>query len=165
MTSFKTEEFIQETKDTQKGKYLTFSLGDEFFGIEIRYVTEIIGIQYITEIPEFPEYIRGVINLRGSIIPIMDVRIRFKKTQRDYDERTCIVVIEMKDISVGLVVDRVLEVISINEEDITEPPRLSQNNKNKFIKAIGKVENEVKLLLNCEELLNTEDKESIGTII
>ncbi len=165
MAGFKTEEIIQGAEDTQKGKYLTFSLGDEFYGIEIKYVTEIIGIQYITEIPEFPEYIKGIINLRGNIIPIIDVRLRFRKNQRDYDDRTCIIVVDIKDISAGLVVDRVSEVMSIEEKDISEPPNFSKSYKNKFIKEIGKVGSEVKLILNCEKLLDTEIKESINTII
>jgi len=161
MTNFQTDEFIQQEDDTQKGKFLTFSLGNEFYGIEIRYVTEIVGIQSITEVPEFPKHIKGVINLRGKIIPIMDVRLMFNKKSRDYDDRTCIVVVDMKDIPIGLVVDRVSEVLSIDEQNISDLPNFSKNYESRYIKGIGKVGSEVKLLLNCEELLKTEDKESI----
>src|SRR5689334_21386438 len=84
-----------QDEDTQKDKFLTFHLGDEDYGIEIRHVTEIIGIQKITVIPEMPAYIKGVINLRGKIIPVMDVRLRFKLDARAYDERTCVVVVNI----------------------------------------------------------------------
>ena len=96
------EENLELEEDTQKGRYLTFGLGNEAYGIEIEHVTEIIGIQAITELPELPEYIRGIINLRGKIIPVMDVRLRFKKEFREYNDRTCIIVIDISGISIGL---------------------------------------------------------------
>lgn len=145
-----------EEEDTQRGRFLTFVLGNEVYGIEIMYVTEIIGIQMITEIPELPDYIKGIINLRGKIIPVMDVRLRFKKEFREYNDRTCIIVVDMKEISVGLIVDSVSEVLSIHEEDIIPPPELNKYG-NRYIKAIGKVGNDVKLLLDCEKLLNDEE--------
>src|SRR5690554_435838 len=83
MASNMQQEWVEKEEDTQKGKYLTFALGSEYFGIEIKFVTEIIGVQTITEVPEMPEYIRGIINLRGKIIPVMDVRLRFKKPFRE----------------------------------------------------------------------------------
>ncbi|MDP4095008.1 MAG: chemotaxis protein CheW, partial [Bacillota bacterium] len=91
-----TNAFDQE-EDTQKDKYLTFVVGSETYGIEIRHVTEIIGIQPITEVPELPEYIRGIINLRGKIIPVMDVRMRFKKSFKEYNDRTCVIVVDIED--------------------------------------------------------------------
>lgn len=150
-------------EDTQKGKFLTFILGNETYGIEIKYVTEIIGIQPFTEVPELPEYIRGIINLRGKIIPVMDVRIRFKKAFREYNDRTCVIVVDIKDISIGLIVDSVAEVLSISEDQIVIPPDISKGG-NKYIKGIGKTGNEVKLLLDCNKLLN-EDDESIINIL
>jgi len=102
-----------EDEDTLRGKYLIFSMGDEFFGMEIRYITEIIGIQPITEVPEMPEYVKGVTNLRGKIIPVMDARLRFKKALREYDDRTCIIVVETGDVSIGLIVDSVAEVLTL----------------------------------------------------
>ena len=83
------DENIEIEEDTQKDRYLVFSFGNENYGIDIKYVIEIIGIQAITEVPELPEYVKGIINLRGKIIPIMDVRLRFKKEPREYDDRTC----------------------------------------------------------------------------
>ena len=105
---------IEQEDDTLKGKYLVFSLGKELYGMDIRNITEIIGIQPITEVPEMPAYIRGIANLRGKIIPVMDARRRFKKPLREYDERTCIIVIETNDLSIGLIVDSVAEVITMN---------------------------------------------------
>ena len=99
----------KEDEDTpQKGRFLTFVVDEEFYGIEIQYITEIIGIQTITTIPELPEYLKGIINLRGKIIPVMDVRLRFRKQQRKYNDRTCIIVVEIKDITLGLIVDSVI---------------------------------------------------------
>lgn len=147
-------------EDTQKGKFLTFCMGNEFYGIEIKYVTEIIGLQPITEIPEMPEYIKGIINLRGKIIPVMDVRLRFKKPYREYNDRTCIIVIEIREVSIGLIVDSVSEVISIPDEEIVAPPNVAKEG-NKYIKGIGKVGSEVKLLLDSDKLLNETDLEII----
>ncbi|MDP4094389.1 MAG: chemotaxis protein CheW [Bacillota bacterium] len=150
------QELLEQEEDTQKEKYLTFLLGNEFYGIEIRYVTEIIGIQVITQIPELPEYIRGIINLRGKIIPVMDVRLRFKKPLREYNDRTCIIVVDIKDVSIGLIVDSVSEVLTIPEQDIVTPPEMGKGLGNKYIKGVGKVENEVKLILDCDMLLDYE---------
>lgn len=141
-------------EDTQEGRFLTFSLGKESYGIEIRYVTEIIGIQPITEIPELPEYVKGIINLRGKIIPVMDVRLRFKKEQKDYTDRTCVIVVDIRDMSIGLIVDSVSEVMTIPKQDIVQPPQMNKGYQNRYIKNIGKVGGEVKLLLDCDMLLN-----------
>ena len=153
------DSFIQE-EDTQKGKFLTFSIGSEFYGLEIACVTEIIGIQPITEVPELPEYVRGIINLRGKIIPVMDIRLRFKKPFREYNDRTCVIVVEMKEIAVGLIVDRVSEVLAIAEEDIVHPQDLKAV-WNRYIKGIGKVGGEVKLLLDCDKLLRDDELEAL----
>jgi purine-binding chemotaxis protein CheW len=156
---------MQETEeDTQKDRYLTFSLGKECYGIEIRYVTEIIGIQAITEIPELPAYVKGIINLRGKIIPVIDVRIRFKKEPRNYNDRTCVVVIDIENLSIGLIVDSVSEVLTIREQDIVEPPQMNLG-QNRYIKSIGKVGNDVKLLLDCEKLLAENELEDLSELV
>lgn len=154
---------LEQEEDTLKDKYLTFSLGTEFYGIEIRYVTEIIGIQPITEVPELPDYIKGIINLRGKIIPVMDVRMRFKKAVREYNDRTCIIVIDMMNTSVGLIVDSVSEVLSIPEQDIVNPPDINKVG-NKYLKGIGKTGTEVKLILDCNQLLNDDVVDSLKEI-
>ncbi len=161
MSNLTSDEALDLEEDTQKGKYLTFSLGTEFYGLEIQYVTEIIKLQPITEVPEMPGYIRGIINLRGKIIPLMDVRARFKKPLIDYNDRTCVIVIDIQDISIGLIVDSVAEVLSIPDEEIVPPPDLNKGG-NRYIKGIGKVEGEVKLLLDCERLLSDDEMETLG---
>ncbi|HEY8463346.1 MAG TPA: chemotaxis protein CheW [Bacillota bacterium] len=160
MTELQQLEGMDFSEDTQKGKYLTFIVDKEAYGIEIRYVTEIIGIQAITAVPELPNYVRGIINLRGKIIPVMDVRLRFKKEFREYNDRTCVIVVDINEISIGLIVDGVSEVLSIPDEDIVPPPQV-KNAQNRYIKAIAKVGNEVKLILDCDKLLNDEEMEAI----
>ncbi|MCK9171852.1 chemotaxis protein CheW [Desulfuromonas thiophila] len=148
-------------EDTQEGKYLTFHMGDEDYGIEIRYVIEIIGIQRITEVPDMPPYIKGVINLRGKVIPVMDVRARFNLPPRDYDERTCIVVVQLNETSVGLVVDKVNEVADIPPENIEPPPRSTAGGSSQYIQGMGKMGDRVKILLNVAKLLYDSDLEEI----
>lgn len=157
------QRFMEEEEDTQKDRYLTFQTGSEVYGIEIKYVTEIIGIQPITEIPELPDYMKGIINLRGKIIPVMDIRLRFKKAPREYNDRTCVIVIDINALSIGLIVDSVAEVLTIPEEDIVSPPDV-KGGKSRFMKGIGKAGNEVKLILDCEHLLNEQEQENLINI-
>ncbi len=154
---------IEQDDDTLKGKYLIFSMGNELYGMEIRYITEIIGIQPITEIPEMPEYVKGITNLRGKIIPVMDARLRFKKEVREYDDRTCIIVIDTDDTSIGLIVDSVSEVIAMRDEDIAPPPEINKGG-HRYIKGIGKAGGSVKLLLDCQRLLTDEALDALRTM-
>ncbi len=142
-----------ENEDTQKDKYLTFHLAGEDYGIEIRYVIEIIGIQNITEVPDMPNFIRGVINLRGKVIPVMDVRTRFNLEDREYDDRTCIIVVNVDGTEVGLVVDEVSEVADIPESSVEPPPKTSKNSESSYIQGMGKINNDVKILLDVHKLL------------
>lgn len=159
------DEAMETSEDTQKGKFLAFSVGREAYGIEIKFVTEIIGIQDITEVPELPNYVTGIINLRGKIIPVIDVRLRFKKEPKEYNDRTCIVVIDIKKTSVGLIVDNVAEVINIDDSNIVPPPDIKAGFHNRYVRGIGKVGNEVKLLLDCDKLLNDEELDKITEIV
>lgn len=138
------EEMIEEEK------YLLFAIGNDVYGLDIRYVEDIIGVQNITVVPKQPNYIKGVINLRGQIMPVIDIRIRFNRSERSYDDRTCIVVINVSDAAVGVVVDRVLEVVNIPE--ITVPPSFSDTNEN-FMTGVGNYNDGVVLLVDCEALL------------
>lgn len=156
------ENVLEIVEDTQKNRFLTFLLGEESYGIDIKYVVEIIGIQAITEIPEIPEYVKGIINLRGKIIPIMDVRLRFKKESKEFTDRTCVIVVDINNISIGLIVDSVAEVIAIPEENMVEPPQMNKAFNNRYIRKIGKVGDEVKLLLDCEKLLSENDFDDIN---
>ncbi len=144
---------LEEDQDTLKDKYLTFHIGNEDYGIAIRFVTEIIGMQKITEVPETPDYIKGIINLRGKVIPVMDVRLRFKMQARDYDERTCVVVVNHNDIAVGLVVDTVSEVVDIPIDQIEASPDFSGGKGGHFVEGLGKIGSDIKMLLNINCLL------------
>lgn len=148
-------------EDTQKGKYLTFSLGNEYYGIDIMYVTEIVGIQPITEVPELPKFIKGIINLRGKIIPVMDARLKFKKPSQDYNDRTCIIVIDILELCIGIIVDAVSEVLNISEDNIVPPPNINSGGR-KYIKSVGKSEGTVTLILDCEKLLNDDEMNELN---
>jgi len=154
----------QQDDDTQRGKYLTFLIGSDVYGIEIKHVVEIIGIQAITEVPELPAYIKGIINLRGKIIPVMDVRLRFRKPFRAYNDRTCIVVVDIKDTSIGLIVDSVAEVLAIAEQDIVPPPDMGPGSSQRYIQGVGKVGGDVKMLLDCDQLLHHEEADLMAQI-
>lgn len=145
--------------DTQRGKYMTFKSGNEYFGLEIQYVNEIIQLQAITAIPETEDYIKGLINLRGKVIPVVDVRLRFKQEPFEYNDRTCIIVINIKSMMVGLIVEKIAEVVEIKEDNILPPPSVGRADRvqNKYVYGIGKVGDTVKLLLDPDKLLNDED--------
>ncbi len=155
----------EENEDTLENKFLTFSIGSEEYGIEIRYVTEIIGIQKITVLPDMPSYVRGVINLRGKVIPVIDVRARFGIEERDYDERTSIIVVHLNDMSVGLIVDTVSEVMDIPQSDVEPPPRVSRGAGSRYIHGMGKVGEEVKILLDISKLLFDEELEELQQMV
>lgn len=144
------------SEDSMEGKYLTFVLADEGYGLEIRYVTEIIGIQAVTNVPDMPTYVKGVVNLRGKVIPIIDVRLRFNLPEREYDDRTCIIVVDVEGRLVGLVVDMVSEVVDIPIKDI-EPPPAAGGDKSRYLKGMGKLDQKVKILLDIEQLLQDEN--------
>ena len=147
------EQLGSDIEDTLKDMYLTFRLGDEDYAIEIRYVTEIVGMQKITEVPDMPGYVKGVVNLRGQVIPVIDMRLRFNMIERSYDERTCIIVINLDGRQVGLVVDTVNEVRSIDEMNVSPPPKVGGNHCAQYIHGLGKVGEEVKILLDANKLL------------
>ena len=149
--------YDEDDEDTLENRYLTFQLGNEVYGIEIRYVTEIVGIQKITDVPDMPDFVKGVINLRGQVIPVMDVRLRFKMEPRDYDERTCVMVVKLEKAAVGLVVDTVQEVREILEDQISPPPQVASGTSSRYILGMGKVDDEVKILLDVNRLLFEEE--------
>ena len=140
-------------EDTQKDKYLTFCLAEENYGLDIGDVIEIIGMQKITMIPDMPPYIKGVINLRGQVIPVMDMRLRFHLPQQAYDERTCIVVTEVAGQTMGLVVDRVSEVVAIPESQVEPPSAQSAGHADSYVKGLGKVGEQICILLDTGKVL------------
>lgn len=149
---------LNEVDHSINDKYLTFNIGDEEYGIEICYVTEIIGIQEITTVPEMPQHIKGIINLRGTIIPVIDIRVRFNRQDTDYNDRTCIIVVNLNDMTVGVIVDAVQEVADIDESCIVKPPTQNKSSGSQYIKNIGKRDDRVTLLIDSHRLLDAEDK-------
>ena len=144
--------------DVQKGKFMTFKSGHEYFGIELKYIIEIIAMQSITAIPETEEYIKGLINLRGKIIPVIDVRLRFKQEPFEYTDRTCIIIIDVSGTTVGLIIETISGVVTIEERNIEPPPSLSIGNaKNRYVYGLGKTGDTVKLLLDPQKLIKDEE--------
>jgi len=152
------EQYLNDDEDTMKDQYLTFLVGDETFGFGIEYVTEIVGIQEVTKVPDMVSYVKGIINLRGSVIPVIDVRLRFGQQEREYDERTCIVVVQLEDLSVGLIVDTVNEVCDITEEQVSPPPAIYGGTGSQYLKGMGKLEDKVIIILDITRLLRESDE-------
>ncbi|MDR2861160.1 MAG: chemotaxis protein CheW [Syntrophobacterales bacterium] len=146
---------------TREGKYLTFSLSGEEYGIGIRKVREIIGMMTVTHVPQTPYYIKGVINLRGKVIPIVDLRLKFGMEAMDYTERTCIIVVEIleegKTIAMGLVVDSVSEVVSIREGDVDDTPAFGNAIDTNYILGMAKTGGGVKILLDIDRVFASEE--------
>jgi purine-binding chemotaxis protein CheW len=142
------------------GKYLTFNLADEEYGIAILKVKEIIGMMPVTQVPRTPEFVKGVINLRGKVIPVTDLRLKFGLPEIDYTDRTCIIVIEINGqngtILVGIVVDAVSEVLNVKPEEIEPSPTFGSKLNTSFILGLAKMEEGVKILLDIDEVLNTD---------
>ena len=146
----------------REGKYLTFTLADEEYGIGILKVKEIIGIMAITTVPQTPEYMKGVINLRGKVIPVVDLRLKFGMEAMDYTERTCIIVVEIegdnRKIQMGIVVDAVSEVMNIKAGDIEDTPNFGSRLNTEYILGMAKIGGKVKILLDIGQVLSTEEK-------
>ncbi len=141
------------SEPTRSRKFLTFFLAGEEYGIEILKVHEIIGLLPITRVPKTPEYVRGVINLRGKVIPIVDARVKFGMPAVEATNETCIIVVQIRGLDVGVVVDRVSEVIDIPEEEIAPTPSFGSEFNTELILGIGKTQDRVKILLNIDLML------------
>ena len=142
---------------SRSGQYLIVQLQGEAFGLDITDVREIIAYMLPTQIPMMPDFVVGVINLRGQVIPVIDVRARFRMEARQYDDRTCVIVVNINDNSIGLVVDMVNEVLNIPEQNVSAPPRVGQGDSSRYLKGMGKVGDEVKILLDVQRLLFEEE--------
>ena len=145
----------------KEGKYLTFSLASEEYGISILKIKEIIGMMPITSVPQTPEYIKGVVNLRGKVIPVMDLRLRFCMPVMDYTERTCIIVVEISGqagtVQVGVVVDAVSEVLNVKSDDIEPTPSFGTKLNTDYILGLAKMGGGIKILLDITRVLSSED--------
>jgi len=156
------EEELDIEEDTQKDKYLTFFTDNQLLGIPIADVVQIVGMQEITPVPEFPSYAKGIINLRGTIIPIIDVRLRLHKEEIAYNERTCTIVTNINGIFIGFIVDAVNEVINIDKKNISEPPKMGLDYVNSYIIGVGKINNKVILLLDTQKILSEKEVQLIA---
>ena len=148
-----TEEEIEESLNEM---YLTFILDNDEYGININYVTEIIGIQAITYVPDLPVFVKGIINLRGQIIPVIDVRLRFHKDAVAYNDRTCVIVLQFNDLLIGFIVDSVAACVTIPDESMIHPPAAHKNYHQKYISGIGRLSDKIVLILDCEKLINED---------
>jgi len=158
----------QGSKSTSNrdGKYLTFTLAGEEYGISILKVKEIIGLLAITMVPQTPDYVKGVINLRGKVIPVVDLRLKFVMPAMAYTERTCIIVVEIRadaaSIPIGIVVDAVSEVLNIKAGDIEETPNFGSRLKTDYILGLAKAGGGIKILLDIDRVLQAEELESMS---
>lgn len=143
-------------------KYLTFWTDGELFGIPISDVVQIISMQGITPLPDFPQYAKGVINLRGNIIPVIDIRIRFGKPEAAYTENTCIIVTSIEDSFMGFIVDTVDEVTDLEEDSISPPPQVSHNPTNRYLTGIGQIGDKVVLLLDAAKILTENELQEVS---
>ena len=151
-----------EGEDAQRGRFLTFVIGDNVYGLPIKFVTEIIGIQPATKVPETPDYVKGIINLRGRIIPLIDMRLKLGKEEIPYNQRTCVIVIDVDSIDAGLIVDKVKDVLTLEDRHITQAPSGGMFGfDNYYLEGVGKAGDTVLLLLDAERLLRAEEMEMI----
>lgn len=152
-TEVENEIFVDDEDDTLSDKFMLFNIGREVYGLEIKVVKEIIEMQTLTPIPNLPKYMVGIINLRSNIIPIMDIRLRFNMEKREIDDRTCIIIVDLNGVSMGIIVDRVSEVLKIDQKMIDKQINTgSENKQEQYIKGLAKVGDEVKILLDPEKL-------------
>jgi purine-binding chemotaxis protein CheW len=159
---------LEQEGGNLEGKYLTFALGKEEYGIGILKVREIIGLMEITAVPHTPPYIKGVINLRGRVIPVLDLRIKFGMPKREHDERTCIIVVEVQGhsgtVQVGMLVDSVSEVLNIGGDEIEPPPAFGGSTDTGNIMGMAKVKGKVKILLDTDRVIGKATLEQLGDL-
>ncbi len=148
---------VAAKKEVKEGKYLTFVLGAEEYGIEILSVREIIGLMDITTVPQTPDYMKGVINLRGKVIPVIDLRLKFSMQEETHTQETCIIVVEVNNTSIGIIVDSVSEVSDINGEEIEEAPSFGHGIDTSFIMGIGKIKEKIIILLDIDTVLSSDE--------
>ena len=146
------------------GKYLTFGLADEEYGLEILKVREIIGVMDVTAVPRTPEFVKGVINLRGKVIPVVDLRLKFGIEEAERTDETCIIVVDVDGLEIGIVVDKVSEVLDIAGENIEDPPSFGTNVDTDFILGMGKADERVTILLDISKVLRNSDVAAIASV-
>jgi purine-binding chemotaxis protein CheW len=162
-------ESVNAPAETRAGKYLTFQLASEEFGIRVLKVREIMGLQDITAVPQTPPHVKGVINLRGKVIPVIDLRLKFGLPAAEYNQRTCIIVTQVQgessQILVGIVVDGVSEVLNLPEADIEDTPDFGEDVAGSYLLGLAKVKGKVKILLDIDRVLSSQDLHSLSAIL
>jgi len=153
-----------EATDQRAGKYLTFILAGEEYGLEILKVREIMGMLDITAVPRTPDFVKGVINLRGKVIPVVDLRLTFGFEAAEQTEETCIIVVDVNGVEMGIIVDKVSEVIDIGAEDIEDSPDFGGQVDTDFIRGIGKAQGRVTILLDIAKVLVREDAAAVAKV-
>lgn len=157
------------TKAERAGKYLIFQIGKEEFGVRVLTVREIMGILDITSVPHTPAYIKGVINLRGKVIPVVDLRLKFGMPELAYTPRTCIIVVQVQagdtTVLMGLVVDGVAEVLTLAEPDIEDTPDFGNGIGTGYLLGMAKIKGKVKILLDIDEVLSTQDLQGLDSLL
>ena len=149
---------MKNEKENEVTKVLTFYIGDQIYGIEIPYVLEIIGVPHITIGPGVPYYIKGIINVRSKVVPVLSLRSRFGKEETEYNERTCTIIVSVDNVQVGIIVDEVLDVLSVAEKHIAKSPERIGVNENKFIKYLLEMNDGIKLVLDVTKLIYENDQ-------
>ncbi len=148
---------VLEGASRKAGKYLTFFLGNEEYGLEILKVREIIGLMAITAVPKTPDFVKGVINLRGKVIPVIDLRLKFQMRETEHTEETCIIVVDVNGVEMGIIVDKVSEVLDIAGEHIEDAPTFGRNVDTDFILGMGKTHDRVTILLDITKVMAGTD--------
>jgi len=155
--------------DVRSGKYLTFQLGREEFAIHVLKVREIMGVQDITAVPQTPGYLKGVINLRGKVIPVVDLRLKFGLPQVDYTQRTCIIVVQVQGaggaLMMGTIVDAVSEVITLNAAEIEDTPDFGDGVRTPYLLGMAKIKGKVKILLDIDQVLTTQELHGLEAVL
>ncbi len=155
---------LNDAVDTNQ--YVTFLIGNEVYGVEVLRVQEIIGMTRVTQVPNSMHFMKGVINLRGTVVPVVDMRLRFTMEEKDYDNFTVILIVEVKGTMIGMIVDSVSDVVNIPVKDIQDTPHFSANIRTDYIKGIGRIDEDLVIVLDVDKILSHEEIEKIeqGTI-
>ena len=163
------ENTLAATTDARAGKYLVFQLGREEFGIRVLKVREIMGVQDITAVPQTPAHVKGVINLRGKVIPVVDLRLKFGLPEIEYTQRTCIIVVQVQgdtnSVLMGIVVDGVAEVLNLVAGDIEDTPDFGQGAATPYLLGMAKIKNQVKILLDIDQVLNSQELHGLNALM
>lgn len=158
------QELEQAVSDGLENKYLSFFTDGQLFGVPIAGVDGIMALSTFTRVPDYPDYVKGVIDLRGEVVPLIDIRLRFGKPEAEYNERTCIIVVRIGENGFGFIVDGVDEVSEIGPDAIMPPPKLSEDGANRYLTGITRLEDKIVLLLDPAKILNEQEFSALAEV-